>query len=146
MSAVLALHVLAAGLWLGSLFFANAVLRPDTDVADPPARLALSHRMLRHLLLWSWLSAGTLLVSGIAAVILVFGGSAALPVHVRAMMALGVAATLLFGYLHAIPWRRFVRSLRAADWTSAERRLRQIRLLFVWVLAAAAAAAVAAVA
>jgi uncharacterized membrane protein len=142
MSLGLSLHVLATAIWLGGLFFAYAVLRPSAYVLEPTQQLTLSHRALGRFFVWAWISVGTLIASGFAMLLLAFGGFAAVPLHVRAMMALGVASVLAFAYLYFAPWRRFARAVHSTDWTSAERKLRQVRYVVAALLVLAAVAAV----
>ena len=41
MSILITLHLLAAVVWVGGMFFAYVVLRPGMAVLEPPQRLAL---------------------------------------------------------------------------------------------------------
>jgi uncharacterized membrane protein len=42
----LAIHTLAAVIWVGGMFFAHVVLRPSAKPLDPATRLALWERVL----------------------------------------------------------------------------------------------------
>jgi uncharacterized membrane protein len=129
MSLGLAFHILAAVIWVGGMFFAHMVLRPSAGPLDAPARLALWERVLGRFFTWVWLSIAVLLVSGFAMVLVGFGGFASLAHYINMMMAVGIVMMLLFAHVYFSPWKRFRRAVAAADWTEADRNIRQIRVL-----------------
>ena len=125
----LAFHILAAVIWVGGMFFAHMVLRPSAGPLDSPTRLALWERVLGRFFLWVWVSLAALLFSGFAMVMIGFGGFAALGHYINVMMAVGIVMMLLFGHVFFGPFKRFRRAVAAADWSEAERNIRQIRIL-----------------
>ena len=129
MSLALTLHILAAIIWIGGMFFAHVVLRPSAGALDLPTRLALWSRVLRSFFMWVWLSIAALLVSGFAMVVIGYGGFAVLPVNITLMMTVGVVMAAIFIYIYGVPWQRFRRGVAAADWPSAEQNIRNIRRL-----------------
>jgi uncharacterized membrane protein len=129
MSLGLAFHVLAAVIWDGGMFFAHMVLRPSAGPLDTPTRLALWGRVLGRFFTWVWLSIAALLVSGFAMVMIGFGGFASLGHYINVMMAVGIVMMLLFTHVFFAPWRRFRRAVAAANWTEADRNIKQIRIL-----------------
>jgi uncharacterized membrane protein len=129
MSLGLAFHILAAVIWVGGMFFAHLVLRPSAGPLDLPIRLALWERVLGRFFLWVWLSIAALLISGFAMVMIGFGGFASLAHYINVMMAVGILMMLLFGHVFFGPWRRFRGAVATANWTEAERNIRQIRIL-----------------
>ena len=60
----IALHVVAAVVWVGGLFFAYVVLRPTTGTLEPPIRLALWAGVFKRFFPWVWMSIIILMVSG----------------------------------------------------------------------------------
>jgi uncharacterized membrane protein len=124
-----ALHILAAVIWVGGMFFALLVLRPSTGPLDPPTRLALWQRVLSRFFAWVWLSAAVLLVSGFAMVIWGFGGFAAVGKYVQVMMGVGILMMLIYAHLYFAPWQRFRRAVEASDWPAAAKNIDQIRLI-----------------
>jgi uncharacterized membrane protein len=62
-------------------------------------------------------------------VFLGFGGFATVGAYVRAMMALGIIMMVIYTYLYFAPWQRFRRAVSTADWSAADKNIRQIRLL-----------------
>ena len=129
MSLGLAFHILAAVIWVGGMFFAHMVLRPSAGPLDQPTRLALWERVLGRFFLWVWASIAALLASGFAMVMVGFGGFATLGHYINVMMALGIIMMLIFAHVYFGPWTRFRRAVGAANWTEAERNIRQIRML-----------------
>ena len=76
MPLLIALHVLAAVVWVGGMFFAYMVLRPSAGPLDPPARLALWQRVFGRFFPWVWASIAVLLISGYTMLFVHFGGFA----------------------------------------------------------------------
>jgi uncharacterized membrane protein len=129
MTVLVALHALAAVIWVGGMFFAYMVLRPSAGPLEPPARLALWRRVFGRFFLWVWASIVVLLASGYAMLFLRFGGFAGAPLHVNIMQATGIPMMLLFLHLYFAPWRRFSRAVEAGALPEAAAALNQIRLI-----------------
>ena len=129
MTVLVALHALAAVIWVGGMFFAYMVLRPAGGPLDPPSRLALWQRVFGGFFPWVWASVAILLGSGYAMVFMRFGGFAGAPLHVNVMQATGILMMLLFMHLYFAPWRRFSRAVDAGTWTEAAASLNQIRVI-----------------
>jgi uncharacterized membrane protein len=119
------LHTLSAVIWVGGMFFAYVVLRPAAGPLDPPARLALWHRVFSGFFPWVFAAAILLLVSGFT---LFLGGYAAGP-HVHAMMAIGIVMILIFLHLYFAPWKRFRAAIATGNNAAAAAQLNQIRIL-----------------
>ena len=127
MTLLVALHVLAAVVWVGGMFFAYMVLRPSAGPLEPPARLALWHRVFRRFFPWVWASIVLLLVSGYSMVFLHFGGFAGAGLHVNLMQGTGILMMLLFMHLFFGPWRRFGHEVDRQAFPEAAKALDQIR-------------------
>ncbi|HTZ36464.1 MAG TPA: CopD family protein [Stellaceae bacterium] len=125
----LILHVLSAVVWVGGMFFALAVLRPASGPLDPPARLALWHRVLDRFFRWVIAAIVLLLLSGYAMVLWVFGGFAGVGLHVNLMQAIGIVMVLIFLHVYFAPWKRFRTAMAAGDYPRAAAQLNQIRWL-----------------
>lgn len=54
-------------------------------------------------------------------VLIGFGNSATLPLHIRWMMGLRLFAVGVYAYFQFRLWRRFRRSVLGSDWAAAER-------------------------
>jgi uncharacterized membrane protein len=60
------LHVLAAVVWVGGMFFAYMVLRQSTGPLEPTVGLVLWHRVFRRFFPWVWASIVLLLSAATA--------------------------------------------------------------------------------
>ncbi len=127
MTVLVALHALAAVLWVGGMFFAYMVLRPSAGSLEPRLRLALWHRVFSRFFPFVWASIAVLLVSGYAMLFLRFGGFAGAGLHIQIMQATGLLMMLLFLHLFFAPWRRFSRAVAAGASADAAAALDQIR-------------------
>lgn len=125
----IALHTLAAVVWVGGMFFAYLALRPASAALAPPERLGLWARTLGKFLPWVWVAVLTLLISGYWMIFMELGGMASIGVHVHIMQALGIVMMLLFMHLYFAPFKRLRRAVEAADWPAAGAGLNQIRIL-----------------
>ena len=65
MSIAIGLHILAAVIWIGGMFFAYMVLRPvAASQLEPPARLTLWAACFDRFFVWVWLAVVLLPLSG----------------------------------------------------------------------------------
>lgn len=128
---LIAVHVLAAVIWVGGMFFAYLALRPATAGLSLAERVPLWSRALGRFFLWVWLAVIALIVTGYMLIFGVFGGMGAAGVHVHVMQALGWVMFLVFGHLFFVPWRRLRTALAAGSVDEAARHLNQIR----WIVA-----------
>jgi uncharacterized membrane protein len=127
MTPLVALHILAAVIWVGGMFFAYMVLRPAAGPLETPLRLALWQRVFRRFFPWVWASIAVLLLSGYSMLFLGFGGFKGAPPHVNVMQAMGILMMLLFLHLYFAPWRRFSRAVETGALQDAGAALNQIR-------------------
>lgn len=127
MTILVALHALAAVVWVGGMFFAYIVLRPAAGPLETPARLSLWQRVFSRFFPWVWASIAVLLFSGYAMLFLRFGGFAGAGLHIHVMQLTGILMMLLFFHLFFAPWRRFSRSVEAGALQDAGAALSQIR-------------------
>jgi uncharacterized membrane protein len=70
----LIVHILAAIVWVGGMFFAHQVLRPAAAMLEPGPRLILWSHVLGRFFAWVIAAIILLLLSGYALVFGVFGG------------------------------------------------------------------------
>ena len=126
---LVALHVIAAVIWVGGMFFAYMVLRPSAGPLDPPLRLVLWQRVLSRFFPWVWASVVVLLATGYAMLILRFGGFRTAPLHVNVMQLSGIVMMMLFLHLFLAPWRRFSHAVHSKAFAEAAMELNQIRLI-----------------
>jgi uncharacterized membrane protein len=126
---VLAIHLLAALVWVGGMFFAYVILRPSAAALAPEVRLPLWRRVYGRFFACVWISVATLAVSGFALAQFLYGSFAALSPIVHAMLALGLIMMVTFAFVYFVPWRRFRAAVDAAKWPQAAAQLNQIRRL-----------------
>jgi uncharacterized membrane protein len=109
-------HVLATAVWVGGMFFAHQCLRPVALAQlEGPQRLRLWNGVFGRFFPWVWLSVVLLLASG-HGLIAVFGGFAAVPVHVHAMTGIGYLMAVIFAFIYFVPYARLRRAVAAEDW------------------------------
>ncbi|HUC09031.1 MAG TPA: CopD family protein [Stellaceae bacterium] len=125
----LIIHILAAVIWVGGMFFAHQVLRPSAAVLDPEARLTLWSRVFARFFPWVFTAIVVLLASGYGLVFVVYGGFSTLPIYVNLMQGIGIGMILLFLHLYFAPWRRFHTAVARQDWVEGGRQLGQIRTI-----------------
>ncbi len=130
MPLAIALHVLAATLWVGGMFFAWMVLRPVAAAGlEPPQRLTLWRGVFARFFPWVWAAVAVLLGTGLWMLFAVFGGMAGAGWHVHLMLVIGLAMMAIFLHLWFAPWRRLQRAVNAEEWPEGGRQLARIRRL-----------------
>jgi uncharacterized membrane protein len=125
----LIVHILAAIVWVGGMFFAHQVLRPAAAMLEPGPRLILWSRVLGRFFAWVIAAIILLLLSGYTLVFGVFGGFRAIGLYIHLMQGLGILMMLLFLHLYFAPWRRFRMAVAQQNWTEGGRQLGQIRTI-----------------
>ncbi len=129
MSIAIGIHVLAAIIWVGGMFFAHIILRPAVADLEPAQRLSLFRQLFKRFFLWVWVSIAALLASGYWIVFAVYNGFASLPVYSHLMNGIGWLMFLLFLHLWFALYRKFKQAMAADDTAEVARRLGQIRLI-----------------
>ncbi len=127
MSILVALHALAAVVWVGGMFFAYLALRPAAGALDGPARCRLWHAVLSRFFLYVWIAVALLLATGYAMIFGALGGMAAAGVHVHVMQGLGILMMLLFAHVWFGPFAKLARAAAAQDWPEAGKQIGRIR-------------------
>lgn len=125
---LLAIHVLAAMLWVGGMFFAYVVLRPSVGGIEPAAeRPRLWRRVFARFFPWVWAAVVLLPATGYALIVVQFGGMAGAAPYIHVMQGIGWLMFLLFGHLYFAPWRRFRSAVDQGDLQAAAPALAGIR-------------------
>ena len=128
MAIALMLHLLAAAVWVGGMFFAYMVLRPvAAGTLEAPLRITLWARVFTGFFPWVWFAVISLLVTGYPLLFGVFGTMANAPIYVHLMQAMGLIMMAIFGHVFFAPFRRLKRAVGAEDWEAGGRQLAQIR-------------------
>ncbi len=130
MGIALLLHVLAAVIWVGGMFFAYMVLRPvAAEQLEPPLRLALWVGVFSKFFPWVFAAIAILLLTGFWMVLGVLGGFAAAGLYVHVMLWAGIVMMLIFFHVFFAPFKRLKQAVAAGDWPAGAGKLAQIRLL-----------------
>lgn len=130
MTLALALHALAAVIWVGGMTFAYFFLRPAAgEVLEAPQPQDLWRAVFSRFFPVVWLLIGILLLTGYYMIFGVLGGFANAGTHVHIMHALGLLMVLLFAHVFFAPWRRFRQAIDKNERAAAAMKLEQIRLL-----------------
>ena len=130
------LHLLAAIVWLGGMFFAHFFLRPAAQTLEPAQRISLMHGVLQRVFAAVTAAVVTLLASGLwmvghtAKLAAQAGGSFAMPLGWTMMAALGMVMAVIFGYIRLSLFPQLHRAHQTAHWPEAGKVLAQIR---TWV-------------
>ncbi|WJW75840.1 CopD family protein [Thiohalobacter sp. IOR34] len=124
----ISLHLLAALVWVGGMFFAHQVLRPVAVARlEPPQRLPLWIGVFSRFFPWVWLAVILLPATGYWMVFAVFGGMGAVGLHVHLMQGIGWLMIVLYVYIYFLPFRQMKRRVIEGDWPAAAAELATIR-------------------
>lgn len=124
----MALHTLAAVVWVGGMFFAHLILRPVLAQRPPEERLAVWRQVFPRFFVWVWASIAVLLVTGYSTLLLGFkAGFTGGPGHVDVMQLLGLVMMALYTQLFFGPWQGFKRAFAAGDLPKAAEYQGRIR-------------------
>jgi uncharacterized membrane protein len=130
MGYALLLHLLAAVIWVGGMFFAYMALRPvAASLLDPPARLALWAGVFDRFFPWVFAAIVILLATGYWMALSFYGGFDAVGLHVHIMIWSGYIMMLIFLHVFFGPFNRLKRAVARADWPTGGKSLAQIRIL-----------------
>ncbi|MDX6748987.1 hypothetical protein SH611_04115 [Geminicoccaceae bacterium 1502E] len=122
-SLAVALHALAALLWVGGMAFAYMFLRPSLPPLAAAERLGLWRRLFGRFFPAVGGAILVLLVTGYW----LFLGAGISGGHVHLMQALGWLMFLLYGHLVGAPWKRFRNAVDDGDVQAAAAHLESIR-------------------
>jgi uncharacterized membrane protein len=129
MSILIAVHVLAAVVWVGGLFFAYTVLRPTVaEMFELSLRLSLWRNIFRRFFVWVWLAIILLPVTGYWMIFGHLGGMEYVGWHIHLMQALGIVMILLFLHVYFAPYRRLRLAVLSDNVEAGARSLNQIRM------------------
>ena len=130
MGIAISLHVLAAVVWVGGMFFAYVALRPvAASQLEPPERLSLWAGVFRKFFLWVIKAIVLLLATGFWIIFSVMDGFAGAGLHVHLMLVLGIIMMLVFFHVFFSPFKRLKAAVAGQDWGTAGVQLAQIRRL-----------------
>lgn len=127
---VYTLHLLAALVWVGGMFFAWMILRPAAITAlEGPARLKLWVEVFQRFFVWVWVAVVLLPISGVGLIHVRFAGFETAPRYVQVMMGLYVVMTALFIRIQGLQLPALRSAVAAQDWPAGAAVLGKIRKL-----------------
>ena len=116
MSYSIALHLLAAVIWVGGMIFAHNSLRPAAvQVLEPPLRLELWVQVFRRFFVLVWASIALLLLTGYWMVFNYFGGFQSAGVHIHIMHGAGIVMIMIYLHVFFAPYRRLKQAVIIQD-------------------------------
>ncbi|HUE94191.1 CopD family protein [Pseudomonas sp.] len=125
-----ALHLLAALIWVGGMFFAWMILRPAAVSAlQGPERLKLWLEVFPRFFYWVWAAVIVLPISGVGMLHLGFTGFDNAPRYVQVMMGMYIVMLALFLRVQILQLPALRNAVGAADWASGATVLAGIRRL-----------------
>ena len=129
-STVYTLHLLAALVWVGGMFFAWMVLRPAVIAAlEGPSRLKGWVQVFPRFFAWVWAAVVLLPITGIGMIQLNFTGFETAPRYVQIMMGLYVVMVALFLRIQSLQLPELRRAVEAEQWAEGAAALGNIRRL-----------------
>ncbi|WLH11615.1 CopD family protein [Pseudomonas hefeiensis] len=127
---VYTLHLLAALVWVGGMFFAWMILRPAVIAAlEGPPRLKLWTEVFQRFFVWVWVAVVLLPISGVGLIHMRFAGFESAPRYVQIMMGLYVVMTALFIRIQGLQLPALRKAVAAQEWPTGAAVLGKIRQL-----------------
>ena len=122
------LHVLAALIWVGGMFFAWMILRPAAMTAlEGPQRLKLWVHVFQRFFVWVWVAVVILPISGVGLLQIRFNGFETAPRYVQVMMGLYIVMVALFIRIQSLQLPELRKAVEAQDWAAGASALGRIR-------------------
>lgn len=123
------MHILAATIWVGGMFFAYTALRPSAAaLLEPPQRLTLWAQTLAKFFTWVWVSIILLPVSGFWLVFNLYTDMSMIGMHVHVMTLMGILMILIFLAVFFIPYIQLRLAVMSEDYSKAGKALNWIRI------------------
>lgn len=123
---VKALHVLAAVVWVGGMFFAYLVLRPSLGVLEPNQRMLVHNQVFRRFFRVVWHAMPLSIITGFGMVFAFLGGLGFQSGRVHAMMGLGLVMSAVFAFIYFGPYKRFQRTTDKAAMATSLNTIRSL--------------------
>lgn len=125
----LALHVLAAIVWVGGMFFAYLAVRPALGELDTKHRARIWAAIFRRFFPWVWACIAALLASGFYLAIISFDSLSQAPIFVHVMMGLGIVMMAIFAYVFFVPYPQLKTAVQTGSEPLAVHAMVRIRML-----------------
>jgi uncharacterized membrane protein len=130
MAYAITLHLFAAVIWVGGMFFAYVALRPvAAQLLDPPIRLPLWQQVFQRFFKWVWASVIVLPATGYWMVFFVFDGFGHTAVYIHLMHLLGIIMIAIFVFIYFKPYQGLKTNIDIKAFPEAAKHLNVIRRL-----------------
>lgn len=130
MTLLIALHALAATIWVGGMFFAYICLRPAMGGIEPASeRPKLWVRTFGRFFPIAGISVLVILATGYAMLFGALGGFAGASASIHVMHLIGWIMFAAFGHLYFAGWPKFRRAVEAGEADAAGKALGMIRTI-----------------
>jgi uncharacterized membrane protein len=129
MATAVILHLLAAVIWVGGMFFAVYVMRLAAGPMEPLERVALWGRGFKKFFPWVWIAVFLLPATGYYMVFAGYSGFKDLPLPYHIMHGAGWLMIALYLHMWFGPYARFKKALEGNDVPEAGKNLNQIRIV-----------------
>ena len=124
------LHLLAALIWVGGMFFAWMILRPAAMTAlEGPARLKLWVEVFQRFFGWVWVAVVILPISGVGLLHMRFSGFETAPRYVQIMMGVYIVMVALFIRIQSLQLPELRKAVEAQEWSAGAAVMGGIRRL-----------------
>jgi len=124
------LHVIAAVIWVGGMFFAYNFLRPAAgQLLEPPARLTLWVGVFKRFFPYVWASVIILPLTGYLMIFSRWDEIGHSPLYVHIMNGLGSLMILIYAYVFFVPFKQLKTAVTESIWPEGAKALASIRIL-----------------
>ena len=124
------LHLLAALIWVGGMFFAWMILRPAAMTAlEGPVRLKLWVEVFQRFFGWVWVAVVILPISGVGLLHMRFSGFETAPRYVQIMMGVYIVMVALFIRIQSLQLPELRKAVEAQEWSAGAAVMGGIRRL-----------------
>ena len=128
MSIAVTLHLLAAVIWVGGMFFAHQMLRPvAAEQLEPPQRQPLWVGVFGRFFPWVWIAVITIPVTGYWMMFSYFGGMGTERLYIHVMHGLGLLMIAIYLYVYFVPYQGLKRAVAAQVWPEGKQHIDRIR-------------------
>lgn len=129
-SLYIALHIIAAVVWVGGMIFAHQCLRPvAASQLEPPQRLTLWVGVFSRFFPLVWASVIALPVTGYLMMFAIWPSMAVTPLYVHLMNVIGTLMILIYLHVYFAPYKRLKQAVATQQWPDGGKAIGQIRQL-----------------
>lgn len=130
-SLVFTLHLIAAVIWVGGMFFAHMILRPSAiEKLDAPQRLVLWLAVFGRFFFWVWIAIITILLTGYWMIFDMFVGLTGFTVtYIQVMHIIGLVMVVIFSFIFFVPYQKFKVAVAAQQFPAGGEQINKIRQL-----------------